>query len=76
MAERENNMVNHPPHYTFSKYEVADVADEWFGTEPLLWNATKYLARWDKKGDAVENLEKAVWFIKRKIDKIKSRKET
>ncbi len=66
------DMVNHPSHYTFSKYEVADVSDEWYATEPLLWNANKYIARWDKKGDPVENLEKAVWYLQRKIGRIKN----
>lgn len=66
------DMVNHPAHYTFSKYEVADVSDEWYCAEPLLWNANKYLARWDKKGDPIENLEKAVWYIQRKISKLKA----
>lgn len=67
-----SDMVNHPSHYTFSKYEVADVADAWYPNEPLLWNANKYLARWDKKGDPIENLEKAVWYIQRKIAKLKA----
>ena len=65
------DMVNHPAHYTFSKYEVADVSDAWFPTEPLLWNANKYTARWDKKGDPIENLEKAVWYIQRRINQLK-----
>jgi len=68
----QNDTVNHPSHYTFSKYEVADVADEWYPHEPLLWNSNKYLARWDKKGDPIENLEKAIWYIQRKINQLKS----
>lgn len=68
------DMVNHPPHYTATKYQPADVADEWFPHEPLLWNSNKYLARWDKKGDPIENLEKAVWYIKRKIAQLKGGK--
>lgn len=66
-----SDLVNHPPHYTFGKYEVIDVLMDWFGSEPLLWNATKYLARWDKKGDAIQNLEKAVWYINKKIEQLK-----
>lgn len=67
----KDDMVNHPAHYTFGKFEVADVADDWYATEPLLWNANKYMARWDKKGDPIENLEKAIWYIQRKINKLK-----
>lgn len=61
------DMVNSPPHYTAGKFETADVLDDWFPTEPHLWNVGKYLARWDKKGDPLENLRKAEWFLKRKI---------
>lgn len=70
--DAKQDMVNHPSHYTFSKYEVADVSDEWFRNEPLLWNSNKYTARWDKKGDPVENLEKAIWYIQRKINQLKA----
>ena len=72
LKDSHPDMVNHPSHYTFSKYEVADVSDEWYANEPLLWNANKYMARWDKKGDPVENLEKAVWYLQRKIGRIKN----
>lgn len=64
--------INHPAHYTFSLFEVIDVLEAWFPTEPLLWNAVKYLARWDKKGDPVENLEKSLWYIQRKINHLKT----
>lgn len=67
----KGDLVNHPPHYTFGKYEVVYVLQDWFPNEPLLWNATKYLPRWDKKGDPIENLEKAVWYINKKIEQLK-----
>lgn len=70
-ADAKVDMVNHPPHYTKGKYEAADVLDDWFLTEPHLWNAGKYMSRWDAKGDPVENLEKAIWFINRKISYLK-----
>ena len=69
----EEDMVNYPSHYTFSEFEVADVADAWYPDEPHLWNANKYMARWNKKGDPVENLEKAIWYLKRKINILKER---
>ena len=69
----EEDMVNHPSHYTFSEYEVVDVADAWYPDEPHLWNANKYMARWNKKGDPVENLEKAIWYLKRKLNILKER---
>jgi len=29
--------VNHPAHYTFGKFEVIDVLEDFFSTDPLLW---------------------------------------
>ena len=68
------DLVNHPPHYTSGKYEVIDVLEDWFAHEPLLWQVAKYIARWDKKGDKLENLEKAEFYLKRKIEQLKNAK--
>ncbi len=64
------DMVRHPPHYTAGRFEVIDVLEDWFEFEPLLWQVGKYIARWDKKGDALENLEKAALYLNRKISKL------
>lgn len=64
--------VNHPAHYTFGNVEVIDVLEQWFLREPLLWQVGKYIARWDKKGDAIENLEKAQFYLLRKIEQLKA----
>jgi len=42
--------VNNPPHYQFWKYEVIDVAEAMFATDPHLFQAFQYLARAKKKG--------------------------
>lgn len=58
--------VNHPPHYTFGKIEVADAIEDW----QLGWhdgNAVKYLARAKHKGNELQDLKKARWFIERLI---------
>jgi hypothetical protein len=68
------DMVNRPSHYTFGKYEVIDVLEDWFPNEPLLWQVCKYLPRWDKKGDPLENLEKAEYYLKRKIAQLKEQR--
>ena len=67
--------VNHPAHYTFGKYEVIDVLQDWFNTEPLLWQVVKYCARCGKKGDAIEDLKKAEFYLKRKINELENEKE-
>jgi hypothetical protein len=66
MAER----VSHPAHYTFGKYEVIDVLEDWFGSDPLLWQVGKYLARAGRKCDTLEDLLKAQWYLKRRIDNL------
>ena len=69
------DMVNHPPHYTFGKFEVIDVIEDWdLGFH--LSNAIKYLARAGRKGgDVTQDLRKAVWYIERKISKLEEEKQ-
>lgn len=62
------DMVDHPPHYTSHPSEVECIEI----TEHMnfcVGNAMKYLWRCDLKGDAVENLEKAKWYIEREISR-------
>jgi hypothetical protein len=64
------DMVNHPPHYTFGKYEVIDVIEDW-GLNYHRGNAIKYLARAGKKNEnVVEDLKKAIFYINREVDQI------
>ena len=65
--------VNHPPHYTFGKYEVIDVLEDWFPAEPHLWQVGKYIARAARKGDELEDLKKARWYLERKIKQLESK---
>lgn len=66
--------INHPSHYGGDKpYEAIKVIEAWkLGFH--LGNVVKYISRWNKKGDPIENLEKAVWYLQRKIDILKERK--
>jgi hypothetical protein len=61
--------VERPAHYTFGKYEVIDVLEDWFKSDPLLWQTGKYLARAGRKGPMLEDLLKARWYLQRRIDK-------
>lgn len=58
--------VNHPPHYTKhpSGIECIQVTEH---MNFCIGNAVKYLWRAGLKGDAITDLEKAVWYIKREI---------
>lgn len=71
---RENDPVNHPSHYTDGKIEVIDfIEDKKLGFH--LGNAVKYIARAGKKDPAktIEDLEKAIWYIKRYIEDYKEK---
>jgi hypothetical protein len=57
------DMVNKPAHYTDGrKYEPVDVIIDW--ELPFdLSNAIRYISRCGRKYDAVEDIEKAVWYL-------------
>lgn len=64
--------VNHPSHYTDGKIEVIEFIED-KKLDFCLGNAIKYISRAGKKDPEkeVEDLEKAIWYIKRKIKQIK-----
>ena len=64
--------VNHPSHYTDGKIEVIDyIEDKKF--DYCLGNAIKYISRAGKKNPdkTIEDLEKAIWYIQRRIKQLK-----
>lgn len=62
--------VNHPPHYTQhpSGVECIQVTE---CMNFCLGNAVKYIWRADLKNDAIEDLEKARWYVSREIERRK-----
>ena len=65
------DVVNSPKHYTDGKIEVIDfIEDKKLGF--CLGNAVKYIARAGKKDPTkeVEDLQKADWYIKRRIKEL------
>lgn len=36
--------------------------------DALLWNAVKYISRAGKKGDTLEDLKKARWYLDKRIE--------
>lgn len=63
------NLVNHPPHYTAGGIETIDFIEaKKLGYN--LGNVIKYIARSDLKGDKLENLEKAQWYLNREINNL------
>lgn len=69
-----NDNVNHPPHYKKSPsgIECIEVVEHMNFNKG---NAIKYCWRSGEKGDEIEDLKKAAWYINREIERIiKSRK--
>ena len=60
------DMVNHPPHYKAGGIETIDFIEA-KGLNYNLGNVVKYITRSDLKGDRKENLEKALWYLKREL---------
>lgn len=65
----EHDPVNHPKHYT-SHPSGVECVTEHMGFN--VGNAVKYLWRADEKGNALEDLKKARWYVEREI----ARRET
>jgi hypothetical protein len=64
--------VNHPKHYTFGKIEVITVIDDW-NLSFCAGNAVKYIARAKHKGNKLEDLKKALWYLNHEIELIEAR---
>jgi hypothetical protein len=62
-------MVNHPVHYTShpSGVEVIEITEH-MGF--CLGNAIKYIMRSELKGNQVQDLKKAIWYINREISRL------
>ena len=62
--------VDHPEYYqTSAGLEAIDVIDSFFHDSFRLGNVFKYIARAGHKGDYVEDLQKAAWYLQREIER-------
>ncbi len=69
------NSVSNPQHYVAGrKYEPRRVIEDW-GLSFNLGNALKYIARAGRKGDAVEDLRKAIQYLEFEIERIEMHRE-
>jgi hypothetical protein len=66
--------VHNPPHYKSGGIEAIDVIEA-FELNFRLANVVKYVLRAGRKGDALEDLEKAAWYLDREIDKLEEQAE-
>jgi hypothetical protein len=65
------DQVDHPPHYGGAEntYEAIKVIEAWeLGF--CLGNVIKYISRAGKKGNRLEDLKKAQWYLAREIEKL------
>ena len=58
--------VNHPAHYKSGGMESIEIIEA-FQLGFCLGNVIKYVLRSGKKGDALEDLKKARWYLDREI---------
>jgi hypothetical protein len=73
MADEEK--IDHPPYYggADDPYEAIKVIDAWEWDECFrIGNCLKYLCRAGKKGDLLEDLRKARWYLDDKIKRLES----
>jgi len=64
---KNEDVINHPSHYTRGKIEVIDFIED----QQLpyhLGNVIKYITRAGYKGDKLEDLKKARWYLDRYIN--------
>jgi len=72
--ERKHNNVHSPSHYMHGKKETIDVirdcmeSDEYHGY--LKGNVLKYVSRYKFKGEPLEDLQKANWYLNRLIKEV------
>lgn len=65
------DMVNHPPHYTQGKVECIDAIES--SMDPVEYEGylkgqvLKYMWRFEKKGNPVEDLKKARYYLDKLI---------
>lgn len=69
VVELKEDVINHPSQYTRGKIEVIDFIED----QQLpyhLGNVIKYIARAGYKGDKLEDLKKARWYLDRYINEV------
>lgn len=71
----DEDKINWPKHYNHGKIQPIEVIEDW-GLGFHLGNCVKYVARAGKKGGApeLEDLEKARWYINRRIEQLEGKK--
>jgi hypothetical protein len=67
-------VVDHPGHYNKGEIEAIEVIEDW-NLDFHCGNVVKYIARHKHKKDASKDIEKALWYLERYLDKLNDRGE-
>lgn len=70
----ESNSVNNPKHYVRGNLQAIDVIEA-YGLGFHLGNVVKYVLRAGHKGEKLEDLHKAMWYLRREIDGVAEESE-
>jgi hypothetical protein len=75
IKDLEEDMVNAPPHYRKhpSGVECIQITEH---MNFCCGNAVKYIWRADLKNDDIEDLEKAIYYLKREVSRRKSERQS
>ena len=69
-SDLTDDPVSHPKHYTQGKWEVIDIIEGMMMDDDYhLANALKYIFRAKHKGRFYEDLNKAIWYLNRRVMK-------
>ena len=73
VVKKPVDMVNHPPHYTKGRFETIEVIEDIVQFYPAkqAWSAgniIRYLSRAEHKGNKLEDLKKAQFYMNRLVD--------
>ena len=80
-ADEQADMVNSPPHYADGQIEtidyIVDVLGEWEAISYCHGNVIKYTgSRLFKKGNPIQDAEKAIWYLNKMVELMKKTKGT
>lgn len=73
--EENRNLVDHPPHYREGGIEAIDVITAW-KLDFELGNVVKYIARFRKKRNPLQDLRKAQWYLQHRISRLERESTT
>jgi len=71
-----SDQVNHPSHYKQGRVEAIEVIEDVVSGAPdpvigyLVGQTLKYLLRAWHKGNTIQDLQKAAWYLNRAIDRL------